>query len=322
MRSRIDGLPTHTPLKGLERPRTGPGGGRSVLRRILVLTLFVLILGASPVSGEGQSPPDSTTFTGPRRVWLDERGEPVEFGTDEEIESFLSEARVVSMTTLSEGITGARRVVLERDKIRMRAIFRDVDRTKERVMPRTGRTLYFRDDCIFEMAAYRLSRLLGLYKVPPVVQRTIEGKPGTLQIWIEKGRSDKERKQAGLKPPDLDSFERQYQAIQFFDNLIYNDDRHRGNVVIDRDWNLWMIDHTQSFRTYEDLPFPSMIERCDRELWKSLRSLEESVVTRTFEAYLEPAQIQALLARRLELIEWIEELIDERGEESVFYQDN
>ena len=291
---------------------------RGILR---VCTPPLLFLGFATflMSGAQQSQPEPAS-TGPRHVWLDEGGQPVEFGADEEIESFLSEARVVSMTTLSEGITGARRVVLERDGIRMRAIFRDVMRTKERVMPRTGRTLYFRDDCIFERAAYRLSQLLGLHTIPPVVQRTIDGKPGTLQIWIEKGRSDKERKRAGLTPPDLDSFERQYQAIQFFDNLIYSEDRNAGNILVEPSWKMWMIDHTRAFRRWKKLPQPEKVQFCERGLWDKLHTLDETEVRERLKDLLKPSELEGLMERHGLLVAHIQKLIVERGEGQVLYK--
>lgn len=43
----------------------------------------------------------------------------------------------------------------------------------------------YRDAAIFESAAYELSRLLGLGRVPPVVERSIDGQKGTLQIWMQ-----------------------------------------------------------------------------------------------------------------------------------------
>jgi hypothetical protein len=33
--------------------------------------------------------------------------------------------------------------------------------------------------------------------------------------------------------------------MRAFDQLIYNTDRNLGNLLIDGDWRIWMIDHTR-----------------------------------------------------------------------------
>ena len=48
----------------------------------------------------------------------------------------------------------------------------------------------------------------------------------------------------------------QWQVIHFFDNLIYNEDRNQGNVLIASIWKLWMIDHTRAFRPWKRLLYP------------------------------------------------------------------
>jgi hypothetical protein len=35
--------------------------------------------------------------------------------------------------------------------------------------------------------------------------------------------------------------------MALFDQLIFNDDRNQGNMLIGKDWKVWLIDHTQDF---------------------------------------------------------------------------
>ena len=40
--------------------------------------------------------------------------------------------------------------------------------------------------------------------------------------------------------------------MRVFDELIANTDRNQGNMLIDKQWKLWLIDHTRGFRTTSD----------------------------------------------------------------------
>lgn len=61
-------------------------------------------------------------------------------------------------------------------------------------MELAGRREYgFRDDAIFDCAAQELGKLLGMDNLPPVVQRTINGEKGVLQIWMENSITERDR---------------------------------------------------------------------------------------------------------------------------------
>ena len=40
--------------------------------------------------------------------------------------------------------------------------------------------------------------------------------------------------------------------VRMFDQLIYNVDRNLGNLVIDKNWTIWMIDHSRAFRLLDE----------------------------------------------------------------------
>ncbi len=231
---------------------------------------------------------------------------------------FLRTAVVVSANELAEGVTGVRKVLLKKGSVRMHGVFRHRRERKTVTLP-SGRQLDLRDDCRYEVAAYQLSRLIGLDNVPPVVERTWKEQLGTLQVWIEASHMEKERRREGAEHPDPEQLRRQYQMMGIFDNLIHNDDRHEGNILLDSNGKLWMIDHTRAFRTFEELSAPVFVVRCETGCWNRLRSLDVTVVREKLEPYLEPAEIEALLVRRELLIEAIEDLIEELGESEVLF---
>ena len=211
-------------------------------------------------------------------------------------------------------------MLVQKDSLRVHAIFRDV---REEQVSRSGRSaLLLRDDCIFECAAYELNRLLGLDLVPPVVERKVQGEMGTLQLWIEGAETEKRRKRKGSPAGDKVRLERQGQIILIFDNLIFNDDRNSGNILHGPDGKIWMIDHTRSFRTDQELPYPGGVVSCEATLWRRLRSLKVSELRKTLRPYLRPSEVQALIERRRKLVELIQDIIDQKGEEVALFTVN
>ena len=279
-------------------------------------------LGESPAllqaaqNGAGQSRLErSSTHT-----WLGPEGRPLPFRSDEEVLGFLKKADVVSAERFGVGVNRIYRVLLEKDGTQARAAFRHVKLEKSFHLPkRVGHTLRngFRDDSIFELAAYRLSRLLGLHNVPPTVRRSIGGKNGTLQIWIERAMMEKERQQEKIPPPFARDWINQWQIRVLFDNLIFNDDRNQGNILIDSNWKVWLIDHTRSFRLVRALPNPETVQHCSRDLWDRLRSLDKSTLKTRLGGILRNSEIRSLLHRRDLLLAHLQKLIDQKGEAAV-----
>ena len=253
-------------------------------------------------------------------MWLGPEGEPLPFTSDEEVEEFLRTARVVRVRGIAQGITLPQKVLLEKNGFRMHAIFQDVNEEKSVVTFATGRTeLNFRDSYLFEIAAYQLSRLLGLDNVPPAVPRRIHGKKGSLRVWVENAMTDRIRQKRKITPPDIRRWNKQIYVMRTFDELIYNTDRNMGNLLIDANWKLWMIDHTRAFRRFSDLNNPEALVKCERNLWEKLRTLDDVTVKHRLKKFLRPTEIKALLKRRDKLVEHIQHLIQERGEERVLY---
>ena len=255
------------------------------------------------------------------RQWLGSDGTPLPFVDDEGVLEFLRRARVISMTDVGSGRTAPRRVELEDNGVRARAIFHDVDLTRERAEIGGRRFAVFRDNWRNQIAGYWLARELGLHNVPPTVQQTINGERGSLQLWLENDgiRTNGERTQAREFPPDLEAWLGQEWAMNVFDALVFNDDRNPGNVLVDGNWNLWMIDHTRAFQTVPSIRNPEKLAHMDRALWVALQELTRQRVAELLDPHLHPDQINAIMRRRDAIIEHIGRLVDELGEDEVFY---
>ncbi len=257
--------------------------------------------------------------------WLDPDGKPLPFQSNLEVEEFLRTAEIVSRERVGAGLNNPLRVLLEKDGIRMHAIFRDVHVERNQMPLSDGRTsFFFRDEAIFECAAYELAKLLGLDTVPPAVGRKIRGQQGTLQVWVENVPTEKAMREKTDVPPARGinrwRWIMQRQNIYIFDNLIYNEDRNTGNILIESDWKkLWMIDHTRAFRRWKELMNPEQVQFAERSLWEKLQALDETAVRVKLQDFLNPAELNGLIERKGLLVDHIQRLIDERGEKDVLF---
>jgi hypothetical protein len=92
-----------------------------------------------------------------------------------------------------------------------------------------------------------------------------------------------------------------------------------GNVLISEDWHLWMIDFSRAFRLNKTLLNAKNLEKCDRQLLERLRRLDAKEVTAKAGAYLTRGEIEALMARRDQVVAVFETLIKEKGEDAILY---
>jgi hypothetical protein len=255
--------------------------------------------------------------------FVDPDGKPLPFQSNEEVEAFLRTAEIVSSERLGAGLNNPLRVLLEKDGIRMHAVFRDVHVDQREIKLTDGTKFFFRDDADFECAAYELAKLLGMDTVPPAVERKIRRTEGTLQVFVENAMSNEERRKDKIPAPseglEYWRWMMQWQQIQMFDNLIYNEDRNPGNVLISPDGRLWMIDHGRSFRRWKELPHPKLISYIDRNVWEKLQTLDEALVRERLTDYLNPYEMEGLLERRRLLVEHVQKLIDEQGAGKVLF---
>ena len=95
-------------------------------------------------------------------------------------------------------------------------------------------------------------------------------------------------------------------VVRLFDQLIYNVDRNLGNLLIDKQWRVWMIDHSRAFRLFDKIKTPGNLSRCDRQTFERLKALDLPTLKAPMDDYLTGAEMKALLARRDEIVGLIE----------------
>jgi hypothetical protein len=180
--------------------------------------------------------------------------------------------------------------------------------------------LNFVDSYHFNIAGSELALMLGLGDiVPPYVERRWNGQTGSLSWWVPWKWDEVTRQRQGLRPPDVDAWNKQTYKIRVFDALIYDSDVNLTNVVITEDWKLWRIDFTRAFRPYTSLLDPTDLVMCDRQLLQKLKELNFDAVYERIRPHLNKGHVKALLARRNKIVETFQKLIAQKGEGAVLY---
>jgi len=232
-------------------------------------------------------------------------------------EQFLLNARIAKSKGAKKGITGTVRVTLDDGTTIHEASVQSIDDRKTVFQPATGPAeVNFRDTYKFNIAAWKLARLLGVEDmVPPSVERKYKGNSASFSWWVDDLMMDEgDRKKKNLNPPDQEAWNREMNVILVLDQLIYNMDRNVGNILIDKQWRLWMIDHSRAFRLHKTLLNPKVLTFCDRFLYVRMKVLDEATLVKELEPYVNRSEIQALLARR----DLIVKAFEEKGDKSLY----
>ena len=271
---------------------------------------LLLVAVASPLQAAWQS----TETASPERTFIGPDGNPLPFKNDAALMEFLRTARVIDRNTIGSGINRSQKVTLEKDGVRANAIFREADVTERDA--RVGGLSFrvFRDSCLFEPAAYQLALKLGITNIPPAVRRRLDGRVGSMQIWIEDILDEKGE---GFRPPSISVWVRQLRDMILLDNLIFNVDRNASNILVSSDYTLVMIDHTRGFQEKVSIMDPERLTHVNRETWEKFKNLTEDEMRDAVRPYLAPTEMTPLVRRYEAIIEHIEALIEERRESVV-----
>lgn len=241
-------------------------------------------------------------------------------------EDFLKTARVVAQRQLTgdEAVTNPWVLTLEKDGLKRQALWKDV--FGERIGG-------FKETWKGEIAAYRLSRTLGLNMVPMTVEREYQGNRGSCQLWLEPWNNLETIIKKKLNPPGIKAlyFARALGLQRAFDNLIYNVDRHQRNYLILDDWRMILIDHSRSFGTskkartklFYDENHPEgpqfIMAPLPRVFVDALKGLTAATVRTSVGDYLTDDEVAATMARRDLIMVWLDKHIAAAGEARVLY---
>jgi hypothetical protein len=235
----------------------------------------------------------------------------------EQIEAFLLNASIVKSKKIGKGVTGSLVATLTDGRLTHDAHIQHVNiaRHEERA---------FKDHFRYNIAAYRMARLLGLANVPVSIERVVDQAPAAVTWWVDGVLMDEEERLKREKDKTAPAWPRvrtvgYQQVMRVFDELIANDDRNAGNQLWTKDGTLWLIDHTRAFRLQRALKKVGRLERCDRAVWTALQGLTLESVTAAVGTTLTKDEIQAVVVRRNLIVKQFTKMIESRGEPAVLF---
>ena len=241
--------------------------------------------------------------------------------TIEQMKEFLLRAKVTKEKQTTKGITAPSRLTMTDGVLTHDAGFQTIDESKNKMeFAAGGSEVNFRDSYKYNIAAYELACLIGLGQMMPVtVERKIGGRTGSLTWWLKVQMDEVDRMKKKITPPYPDNWNAQMHRIRVFTQLVFDTDRNLTNLLIDPDWNLYMIDFSRAFRLHHQLKNEKDLVKCDRALLENLRKLDGAQVEQSTKQYLNKSEIKAILARRDKIVVHFEKLIAQKGEKEVLY---
>ena len=240
--------------------------------------------------------------------------------TSAEMETFLLKARIIDARDAGAGVTGSQRVKLTDGRVTHDAHVQTVDIAKPLFSAGEHSEVNFKDTYRFNIAGYRLARLLGIDTVPMSVERTVKGKTAAVTWWVDDVQmNEKERLAKKSMGPNPLRTSNQIQLMHIWDELIQNRDRNAGNIIWTSDWTMWLIDHTRAFRLGRDLQTPGGLTRIERSLFEKLRALDRQAFTESVGKSLTKDEVEALFVRREKIVKLFDEKIKVLGEDKVLF---
>jgi uncharacterized protein YfeS len=252
---------------------------------------------------------------------------PEEIAQRSDWEKFLRTAEIIKSEEIGEGVTRPYALYLKLGDKEHKACWKNP----------SGIQQGFLEGWQYEIAAYRLDKLLGLNMIPPTVEREFDGKKGALSFWATTETSllkvqDQKIEFPKAAVPRVDNMKYLTRA---WDCLVGNEDRTQQNVLYTKDWRTILIDHSRAFRSDKEftdrLMFgrngikkfadgkPILFRRLPRSFVEKVKALDFKSIKDTVGPYLTDKEIEAVLKRKALLLSEVDEMIRESGQDKVLY---
>jgi hypothetical protein len=240
--------------------------------------------------------------------------------TPAQMEEFLLKGEIVRMRAAGNGVTNSRRATLTDGTLTHDAHVQAIDQSRTVFEAGKYSEVNFKDTYRYNIAAYRLARLLELDNVPMSVERSVEGRPAAVTWWVDDVMMDEgARRKKGVTDPNGLRGNGYIYRHRVFDELIQNRDRNLGNLLYTSDWKMWMIDHTRAFRTGRNLLTPALLVRIERPLFENLKKLTPESVAAAVGPSLIKQEINAVIVRRDAIVKLFEEKIAKSSEAAILF---
>ena len=243
----------------------------------------------------------------------------------EQIRTFLKDAKVVRTRSTNKGITAPKRLTLNDGSIEHDAVFQAID-DRQMVANLSGggrgaqTEINFVDSYKYNIAAYELSRLLGLDHMMPVyIERRWNGQIGSMSWFVPTLMDESDRLKKKIEPPNPTEWNQQMYRMRVFSSLVRDTDRNLTNVLVTHQWKVMMIDFSRAFRLQAELLHQKDLSKIDRQLFAKLEALTKEDVVAATKDFLIKRELDAMMVRRDLLVAHFKKLIAEQGEAKVLY---
>lgn len=244
--------------------------------------------------------------------------------TEEQKIDFMQHAKIIDSKPEKKGKSNASHLTLSDGKVTHEASFQPIDEKKAQGPgPNGGIEFNFRDYWGYDIAGYRVAKLLGMDDMVPVyTERKWNGVTGAIS-WrisnIQFDEADRFTHKIPVPTEFLDGWNKQMYKVRVLDELLFDMDPNLTNVIITNDWKIWRIDFTRAFRLHHDLKDPKDLVQCDRQVLAGLRQLSYEQVLEATKPYLSKDEVKALIARRDKIVAFFDKLVVAKGESQVLY---
>ena len=241
--------------------------------------------------------------------------------TDEQKENLLKNGAVISAEDIGHGVTKPVKVKLSLNGVEHSAQVQVIDKELPDFFPQGGGgPIPMHDSWKYNVAAYRIDRLLDLRMVPPNIPRPYKGKPAAISWWVDDVMFEEaERVKKDIAPPNPEDFARQRALGMVFDELIINIDRNLANLLITKSWKVALIDHTRSFTAYHGIRNEANLTRCSRALLEKMKTLTVASIAAAVGPQLTNAEVRAVIGRRDKIVDFFAREVKTKGEENVLF---
>jgi hypothetical protein len=226
----------------------------------------------------------------------------------DEIEAFMRNAKMKALSQL---------IAVMNDGGMQHRVFVHTNDESNTLFPE--RDAGYRDTWKANVAAYEVARLLEINIMPPYVQGSVDGTAASLSWGLDDViMDDVQRQQSNVQPPDLEAWNKQMYVVRVFDELIY-DGRSPSDLLITKDWQMWIIAPSQGFRPSKTIENPENLVKCDRKLLAKMRMLGKDVLISKLGNWLTGEEIEALHVRAGMIVAFFDGEIAAKGEAAVLF---
>ena len=274
----------------------------------IALVLAVPLAGLDAASQERAASPAPASAAAPASASVP-AAVPTPLPSDAEMERFLKQGKILKTKGTKKGVTDSTQATMSDGTITHDAHIQTIDEYKREFRSTLGVELDFRDSWTYNVAGYKLDRMIGLNMVPVSVPGHYRSNRAAITWWVDDVMMDEgDRTKKSIEPPDKPMWSRQFTMMKLFDELIANTDRNLGNILYTKEWRLWAIDHTRAFRKHTTLKNPASVTRCDRVVFEKLKLLDRATLKKELGDYLDDGHIKSILARRDLIVKKIESM--------------